>query len=280
MHRQTFPELIAGELTETRDALHAYSGILGGWTATCRERRKHWWHASLRPSLNGVTTGVIYADGIQFQIDLDFSGSRLRVQTASGDPLTIPLRGQAADGPAERICEFLVNAGISKELAEVATAAKAIHRDKKFNGFSTEQADKLGEAISAVSASMVSFRADLREESSPIQLWPHHFDLAMLWLPGEKIPGKDPKDEENSDKQMNFGFTFGDGGIPQPYFYITAYPSPDEFPKLALPGGAKWHDEGFKGVALTYERLLQEADPSACLQELWQLLLKSGRESL
>ena len=42
-----------------------------------------------------------------------------------------------------------------------------------------------------------------------------------------KIPGQDPADEESSDKQMNFGFTFGDEGIPEPYFYITAYPLPD-----------------------------------------------------
>ena len=29
---------------------------------------------------------------------------------------------------------------------------------------------------------------------------------------------------------MNFGFTFGDENIPQPYFYVTAYPMPDGLP--------------------------------------------------
>ena len=44
----------------------------------------------------------------------------------------------------------------------------------------------------------------------------HCFDLSMIWLPGETIPGQDPDDEENADKQMNSGFTLSDAGITEP----------------------------------------------------------------
>ena len=111
-------------------------------------------------------------------------------------------------------------------------------------------------------------------------LWPHHFDLAMMWLPGEKIPGQDPADEEQSDKQMNFGFTFGDGGIAEPYFYITAYPLPEAFPGLTLPAGTRWHTEGFSGAVLLYRDLLNSADPEAYLLDLWNTLLSAGREHM
>ena len=84
--------------------------------------------------------------------------------------------------------------------------------------------DLIGRAFSDVIASMVQFRAGFREESSPIQVWPHHFDLSMLWLPGEKIDGQDPADEEYSDKQMNFGFVLGDDSIPEPYFLRDGVP--------------------------------------------------------
>ena len=75
---------------------------------------------------------------------------------------------------------------------------------------------RLGEALGAIAASLATFRAGIREETSPIQVWPHHFDLSMIWLPGDKVPGEDPDDEESADRQMNFGFTYGDDAVPEP----------------------------------------------------------------
>ena len=89
-----------------------------------------------------------------------------------------------------------------------------------------------------------------------------------------------PHDEEYSDKQMNFGFTLGDDGIPEPYFYITAYPPPDAFPELELPAGATWRTEGFNGAVLRYETLLTSRDPHGELVGLWNFLLNAGREHM
>ena len=111
-------------------------------------------------------------------------------------------------------------------------------------------------------------------------VWPGHFDLAMMWLPGEKIPGQDPQDEEYLDKQMNFGFTLGDEGIPEPYFYVTAYPLADAFADLDLPAGATWHTEGFTGAVLRYETLLASQDPRSELVGLWNLLIGAGRDHM
>jgi hypothetical protein len=127
---------------------------------------------------------------------------------------------------------------------------------------------------------MESFRAGIREETSPIQFWPHHFDLALLWLPGDKVPDQDPQNEEYADKQMNFGFTLGDAGIPEPYFYVTAYPLPEAFPGLPLPAGTTWQTEGFSGAVLLYRSLVQHADPDTYLLNLWNGLLSAGREHM
>ena len=152
--------------------------------------------------------------------------------------------------------------------------------DDRFVGYSADQAHSLGEALAAVSAAMNEFRAAISEETSPIQLWPHHFDLSMLWLPGQKIEGQDPDDEEHSDKQMNFGFTFGDQGIAEPYFYVTAYPLPDGFTELELPTGTYWQTEGFSGAVLAYKTLIQNSDPHGYLLELWTRLLTAGRRKM
>jgi hypothetical protein len=188
MTRQRFPDLDPEAIARTREALHAYARVLGDWLKSIRARRKHWWHASLRPSLRGLTTGVVHASpGFELELDL---------------------------------------------------------------------------------------------VSSPIQVSPHHFDLSMIWLPGPKVPGQDPEDEEYSDKQMNFGFVFGDGGIAEPYFYVTAYPLPEALPQTPLPDGTTWVFEGFSAAVLLYKDLAGMADPAAYLQEVWSTLLSAGRSHL
>ncbi len=277
MKSLSFPALDADTLPVTRDALHAYARILGGWTSTCRARRKHWWHSSLRPSLNGLTTGVIFVEKTRFEIELSLRESLLIVRTGDGESLSIELRGQAANEPSDQVGRFLQSAGVSKETALAVSDRHSDSITAKFRGYSPATASTMAGALSSVTSVLDSFRAGIREETSPIQLWPHHFDLSMIWLPGDKIAGEDPDDEENADKQMGFGFVFGDGGIPEPYFYITAYPTHDAFGSLELPEGAVWKSDGFTGAVVTYRTLLDQSDPGAYLMKLCEQLLAAGK---
>ena len=187
---QNFPNLDPSAITGTRDALHAYSRVLGAWLKTCHPKRKHWWHASLRPSLSGLTTGVIHA-GVDIELELNLRESLLQGRTSHGEHLNESLHGQSATNLATDIQDFMIAAGIDSScIPQVADGAMA-----EFAGFNQEDAFKLGRTINAVSAALEFFRAGIREETSPIQLWPHHFDLSMLWLPGPKIPDQDPDNE-------------------------------------------------------------------------------------
>ncbi len=277
MTTQQFPNLDPQSLTATREALHAYARVLGDWMTTYRPKRKHWWHASLRPSLNGLTTDVIHA-GIDFELELNLREGLLQGRTSIGRQLKEEIHGQPAAELAARIRDFLIVAGIDDRLA--AAKSNGNNSEDAFAGYSAEHACNLARTLSCVSAAMELFRAGIREETSPIQLWPHHFDLAILWLPGEKIPGQNPGDEEYADKQMNFGFTFGDEGIPEPYFYVTAYPLPEVFPSMDLPTGTTWHTEGFSGAVLLYRSLMQNPDPNGYLLSLWSTLLSAGRKHM
>ena len=134
--------------------------------------------------------------------------------------------------------------------------------------------------LGSIAAVLEDFRATIREEKSPIQVWPHHFDLSMIWLPGPKVPGHDPADEEHADKQMNFGFAFGDESIPEPYFYVTAYPLPDTLPDAHLPDGTTWHSQGFNGAVLLYRDLAAMQDPATYLLDMWNGLMEAARDDL
>lgn len=264
------------ELAPTRDALHAYARVLGDWLKACRPRRKHWWHASLRPSLRGLTTGVVRA-GIDFELELDLRDSTLHVRTSQGPELAETLHGQPAAGLANSIATFLTAQGLERRLVPDTESVAA---DAEFSDYSAASARRVADVLNSIVAAMTEFRSEIREETSPIQLWPHHFDLSMLWLPGEKIPGQDPDNEEYSDKQMNFGFTFGDANITEPYFYVTAYPQPEAFPSLELSPGTTWNTAGFNGALVTYETLAVHDDGRAYLLGLSRMLLSAGRRHM
>jgi len=274
MTTNRFPELDLDAIQETRDALHAYARVLGGWLATIRAKRKHWWHASLRPSLTGLTTGVVRADA-DFELELDFIASSVRVRTTQED-LTAELKGQSAADIASWLDDTLGGIGIDPSLAP----GDKVRGDLQFPGYSAAEAVSLQRALASVTAALEDFRAGIREETSPIQVWPHHFDLSMIWLPGHKVPGQDSANEEYADKQMNFGFVFGDESFAEPYFYITAYPLPEALPKVVLRAGTTWKSEGFSGAVLLYKDLVAVSDPAGYLQELWSTLLMAGQTHL
>jgi hypothetical protein len=132
------------------------------------------------------------------------------------------------------------------------------------------------QAFSQIDAVFKEFKSGLRNESGPVQLWPHHFDLAVLWFSGRHVSGIDLADEESADEQMNFGFSTGDEAIPDPYFYITAYPRPDTFTTAALPAGAYWHTSGFTAAILPYESVRTAENPQTTLLSFLKALHKHG----
>ncbi len=275
MSHSIFPPLDNSEaILDTRNAMHAYARVLGDCLKASRSKRKHWWHASLRPSLKGLSTGVVRA-ATDFELELNFHNAALCASSSDGNAVEVDLNGQSAAEMEQVLGEFLSANGIVG--VELANADRS---DITWPAFSRSHAELMGQALGSISAEMEAFRAGVREETSPVQLWPHHFDLSMIWLPGEKIAGQDPNDEEYSDKQMNFGFAFGDESIPEPYFYVTAYPTPDAMAATRLPAGSEWKTDGFTGAVLTYQTLRDTSDPSAYLQDFWTRLLASGQQHM
>ncbi len=274
MPDEKFPALDPAKLDATRRAIHAYSRVAGSWGKAVRKKRKHWWHASLRPSLYGLTSGVIYG-ATDFEIELDLAASRICVRTCTST-FAERLTGQSSARVAGAIRNALLAAGLDQKLIPHDDLAD----DNEYAGYSADQANLMHRAIGSVAAELEHFRAGIREEKSPIQVWPHHFDLSMIWLPGHKVPDQDPADEEYADKQMNFGFAFGDESIPEPYFYITAYPLPDALPEIGLPEGSTWKSDGFSGAVLLYRDLVAMNEPAAYLQDLWATLLAAGQTYL
>ena len=84
--------------------------------------------------------------------------------------------------------------------------------------------------------------------SSPVQVWPHHFDAAtLITLHG----GADAQ----SVRTVGVGMSPGDATYEEPYLYVMPWPYPDASALPDLDGGGRWHVEGWTGAVLIGTRI-------------------------
>lgn len=74
-----------------------------------------------------------------------------------------------------------------------------------------------------------------------VRCWPHHFDLAVLFEMG--AGAADPR------CTVGAGFSPGDEGRPEPYFYVTPYPYRFDAARREVPP-AVWNVEGWLGLVM------------------------------
>jgi Family of unknown function (DUF5996) len=116
----------------------------------------------------------------------------------------------------------------------------------------------------------VKFHSPILKETSSINFWPHHFDVAMLLFSGKLISGQDKTNWGHSREQMNFGFLFGDEFIAKPYFYVTLYPFEKSLTNNKLNFGAYWYSEKWNGAILELDNLLQSANPGQTIIKFFE----------
>ncbi len=271
MPDHSFPPLPLINWEPTRNSVIVFAQVIGKIRRALAPSEKHWWHVSLSTTSTGLTTSPIPYGQLTFTLELDFTTHRLVFMSNQGALATVSLRGQSAARFTEAVLALLASHGITVE----------IDREKFANPqpliYDIQAVSRMWSAISQIDAILKEFKGTMRRESGPVVLWPHHFDLALLWFSGRLVPGQDPENEEYADEQMNFGFSTGDGAITDAYFYITAYPLPDGLTETPLPEGAYWHTDGFTGAILPYQGLVEASDPKALLLSYLQTVHAAGK---
>lgn len=246
-------------------AFHGYSRVLGALRRAFAPREKHWWHLSLALTARGLTTTPIHLPGLTIEARLDFLDGHAALLGSDGRAERWYLSGM----PGRRLAEF-VGSSLSAWGATLELDPDDFGRDTLEPGAQRAGQEIFG-VLSWAHALLQAFKARERGETSPVQLWPHHFDLALLWLTGRRLAGVDPADEETADEQMNFGFTFG-AGDERPYFYVTRYPGTADFPGVELPAFDSQHAAGWTGVRVDYDALREASDPFGRLLALFERL--------
>ena len=272
MSRITLPSLTLGDWKETRDTLHKYVRVIGAIRQSMTEPHPHWWHISLRISGKGLTTTPIQKDravpGQTFEIILDLVHHQLVIDSNFTEEMRVKISGQSLSEFYEETRNLLTYIGIKFPLD------KEKFHDDKSGVYDKVAASNYWIALKEINNIMNHFHSILNRERSPVQLWPHHFDLSMSWFSGRLVPDKDPKDAESSKEQMMFGFSTGDDSITNPYFYILAYPTPDGFPDFQMPEKSRWNTNGFQGGVMMYGDFIKSDNPEETLLNFFRTFLQ------
>lgn len=271
MSESQFPGKILTFSDPSFEPLHHYTRALSAICRTLAPRQKHWYHASLRVNGTGLTTTPMLLQNRAVELALDLTSHRAHLVTGRGEQWSTRLRGQ----PLSQFWSELQAAFTAFDLP--LTVTKPDVADALI-AYDAPLIENYWRALSQIDLLLKQFQSELRQETSPVQFWSHHFDLAMLWFSGRLVPGQDPANEEYADEQMNFGFSPGDAGIPEPYFYITAYPLPKTLVGSPLPDGAYWHTQGWNGAVLLYKTLSASPNPDALLLDYLRTVQQRGAE--
>ncbi|NCF69206.1 MAG: hypothetical protein GWP61_24885 [Chloroflexi bacterium] len=274
MTNSNFPSLALADWLATRDTIAVYTQVIGKVRRALTPHQKHWWHVSLRVAATGLTTTPIPAGDKTFELLLDFTHHRLLITTSHGQRRDFPLTGQSVKDFKDQTLALLSELGFEPQIDHT------LFEDDSAGTYDETAVFNFWQALSQIDAILKEFKHGFRGESSPVQLWPHHFDLGVNWFSGRLIPDQDPDDPEWSDEQMNFGFSTGDGGIANPYFYITAYPAPAGLTDTILPEGAYWQTEGWTGAVLPYETLVDHNNAKAHLLDFLRTVHQAGSERM
>jgi len=173
----------------TRDTLQSLTQIIGAVRQADTPRQQHWSHISLRVGAQGLVTPPIPAGDEAFELRVNLTTHRVEVSVSNGGEAALKIPGHSLADLTESLRKSLFNLGIRSQVDwSILDASGSTNYDP-------DQIDIFWDNLFRIHRVFTTFKGTLRGRTGPVQLWPHHFDLALLWFSGRLIPGTNIEDE-------------------------------------------------------------------------------------
>ena len=185
---------------------------------------------------------------IRFEILLDLVSHSVAITTSKGYTWAIPIEGQTLTKFSEDVLSELGKLGIKPGI-DTAKFKDETERDYNF-----QHASDIFRFYSIFDMVFKEFKGTLAQETSPVQLWPHHMDIACACY-------------ARPDLLITCGFLTGDSNIEEPYFYILFHPELEDINSIGLGNKAYWHTEEWQGLILKYSDIVNEESPTGALMK-------------
>lgn len=279
---ERWPALPFQEWKETYETLHMWTQVVGKIRLVQTPWVNHSWHTPLYVTSRGLTTSPIPYEARSFQIDFDFIGHKLLIQTGEGEVVEMPLSARpVAEFYRElfaRLAELRLDVKIHTTPNEVANAIP-FEKDYEHKTYEPEHANRFWRALVHADRVFKQFRARFIGKCSPVHFFWGSFDLAVTRFSGRMAPehpGGVPNlpdwvvREAYSHEVSSCGFWPGNGQLPKAVFYSYAYPEPEGFKTARVrPAGAAYNSELGEFI-IPYDDVRQSPSPKLTLLEFLQ----------
>ena len=254
-----FPSLTGFE--PTRQTLHLYSQAIGIIPRVHGIAHPKWWHISLKLRPDGlITDNIPLPDGGMLALRLDLNKHQLFIMSSSGEKKSVGL----ADGlTGSEMGEWVITA--VSQFGLHGRYPREKFTDNTPRSYDPDLAQRYFHILANVERTLQTHHATLEGPISPVQVWPHGFDIAFDWFGSRVEQAEEHGEVQEFPATLNLGFYPGSDGV-DPYFYSNPWPfEADMLLDKPLPAGAKWHTAGWQGAILPYSELVDQPDAEAKL---------------
>ena len=272
-----WPSLPLEAWSDTYATLHLWTQIVGKIRLARSPRLNHSWNVTLYVTARGLTTSPIPYDTRTFQIDFDFIGHQLSVQSSDGRAGALPLEPQPVAAFYRRLMDELgkldLPVKINMKPNEVADPIP-FDRDEKHRAYDPEYAHRFWRILAETDRVLKRFRARFIGKASPVHFFWGAPDLAVTRFSGRRAPahpGGVPNlpdavaREAYSHEVSSLGWWPGGGPIPYAAFYSYAYPEPAGFAQASVQPDGAFYSTDLKEFLLPYDVVRNSPSPDDTL---------------
>jgi hypothetical protein len=282
-----WPALPLDRWRATKETLHRYCQMVGKVRLALAPFRNHWWHVTLYPSVDGLTTSPMpVGDGRLVEIELDLRRHQLVVSDSEGrsQRFAITARFACADFH-HRLSTALAELGVEvvADMRPYDLDGPAFAEDRVHDTYDAESVERYFQVLRSSAGVLEEFASRFNGKQSPVHLFWHSFDLASARFSGRRAApreGAGPVEAEAySHEVIAFGFWPGDDSVPFPAYYSYTAPAPPGLTRRPLrPDHASWNDE--TGTAtLPYDAVRTADDPRGTLLGFLEHAYRAGADS-
>jgi Family of unknown function (DUF5996) len=276
-----WPELPLAAWQDTYDTLHMWTQIVGKIRMTLTPLINHYWNATLYVSARGLTTSAIpYLRGV-LEIEFDFIGHKLVIETSEGDVRTLELAPRTvADFYGEvmsTLAALQIDVRITARPDEVANPIPFAD-DHTHKSYDREYVDRFRRLLISVDKVLKNFRTRFIGKCSPVHFFWGSFDIAVTRFSGRLAPPRPDAmmQEAYSHEVSSAGFWPGGGDIKGPAFYSYTTPEPAGFKTYAVGPKGAFYQQGIGEFLLMYDDIRGGTSPESQLMEFLQSTYEAG----
>ena len=279
---EAWPSLPLEAWSDTYATLHMWAQIVGKIRLTQSPWINHSWHVTLYVTIRGLTTSPIPYGNRTFQIDFDFIGHQVAIQSSDGGVVGFSLQPQSVAAFYRRLqnemAKLDLHVNINEKPNEISNPIP-FDQDESHAAYDPMYANRFWRVLVQADRVFKEFRARFVGKCSPVHYFWGAPDLAVTRFSGRRAPehsGGVPHlpdrvvREAYSHEVSSCGFWPGAAPIAYPVFYSYAYPEPAGFSSAPVKPSAAFYSTDLREFILPYDVVREAESPDETLLDFLQ----------